>query len=543
LVDSHELEQLQSSVQGASRERMLREMVEAAELFAVRRSLVVVLEDLHWSDVSTLDWLTSIACRRDPAKLLLIGTYRPTDMLVSGHPLRGVVRELQARGKCRELRMTPLAERAVEQYLAGRFAGGTTGWSPLRKMARLLYQRTEGSPLFLVHTIDYLVRQGAVREEAGQWTIQEDKVKEAGECIPDTVRQLIEHQVERLSEAEQRLLEVASVAGAHFAAAEVAAGLGTDSESVEARCEWLARTRQFLRAEGIAEWPDGTLSGRYGFLHALHHEVVYARLAEVRRIHLHRRIAERKEAAYGERAGEIAAELAMHFEGGREFQRSLASPGRAGENTAYCRAHPGLFRQEGDYWTLAFAGKMCRVRHTLGMRYLAQLLRHPRQEFPVLALAADGTELFMSAGTSARPIANDHQHNESGHSLQVGLSDAGELLDAQAKAAYKRRLRELHEELDEAQAFNDLGRADRVQAEIDFLTAEITRAVGLGGRPRKTTSPVERARVNVTLAIKTALKHIRTHHPSLGHYLTRTIKTGYGCVYTPEPASLPSWQF
>jgi class 3 adenylate cyclase len=112
---------LQQRVQGTSRERMLREMAEAAEQFTRQRGLVVVLEDLHWSDVSTLDWLAYMARRREPAKLLILGTYRPVDVLASNHPLSAVVQELQARKQCEELRLTYLGEEAITAYLAKRF--------------------------------------------------------------------------------------------------------------------------------------------------------------------------------------------------------------------------------------------------------------------------------------------------------------------------------------------------------------------------------------------------------------------------------------
>jgi predicted ATPase len=153
------------------------------------------------------------------------------------------------------------------------------------------------------------------------------------------LRQLIERQVERLSEAEQRLLEVASVAGVEFASMDVAAGLSTAVEEVEASCERFARAGQWLRLVGFAEWPDGTVSGRYSFLHALYHEVIYARVAEARRVHLHRRIAARKETAYGERAREIAAELAVHFEAGREYAKAVHYHRQAGEAAARYSAH------------------------------------------------------------------------------------------------------------------------------------------------------------------------------------------------------------
>ena len=126
LLEPQTFDRLQQHVQGVSRERMLREMAEAVEGFTTQRGLVVVLEDLHWSDVSTLDWVTYMARRREPAKLLILGTYRPADILAGNHPLRGIVQELLAHQQCEELRLTPLAEEAIGEYLTERFAGGTS---------------------------------------------------------------------------------------------------------------------------------------------------------------------------------------------------------------------------------------------------------------------------------------------------------------------------------------------------------------------------------------------------------------------------------
>jgi predicted ATPase len=284
LLEPQEFARLQQYVQGTSHERMLREIAEAAELFTTRRGLVVVLEDLHWSDVSTLDWVTYMARRREPAKLLILGTYRPTETSINNHPLRGAVQELLAHRQCEELRVTPLGEAAIGEYLHGRF-----GELALPEAVNVtLARRTGGNSLFIVNMVNDLVRQGAVTEVDGRWIAWKEQVTELAERIPDTLRQLIERQVERLSEAEQRLLEVASVAGTEFAGVEVAAGLATAVEAVETQCERFARTGQWLRRAGFAEWPDGTLSGRYTFLHALYQEVIYARVAEVRRIQLHR---------------------------------------------------------------------------------------------------------------------------------------------------------------------------------------------------------------------------------------------------------------
>ncbi len=339
LFDPLDFQRLQQQVQGSGRKRMLREMAEAAERLTRTDSLIVVLEDLHWSDVSTLDWLIYMARRREPAKLLIIGTYRPTDALASGHPLSGTVSELHGRNQCEELRLTPLVAEGISEYLAERFIVEAGRRSSLYEPADVLYHRTGDNPLFVVNTVDYLVQQGAVTEEAGQWILHTDKIKDISSSIPDTIRQLIARQLERLPDAEQRLLEAASVAGTEFAVAEVAAGLQIEAAAVESLCERLVQTGQFIRASGLAEWPDGTISGRYSFLHALYHEVLYSRLAELRRVQLHRRIAEQKESAYGEQAGEIAAELAVHYEKGRDLTRAVHYLGKAGENAVRRSAH------------------------------------------------------------------------------------------------------------------------------------------------------------------------------------------------------------
>ena len=123
-----------------------------------------------------------------------------------------------------------------------------------------------------------------------------------------------------------------------------------------------------------------------------------------------------------------------------------------------------------------------------------------------------------------------------------GFRNAEKILDLQARGAYKQRLSELREELAEAQNFHDLGRSEQLAAEIDFLTHELASAVGLGGRARRVRSPAERARVNITRAIKLALHKISAHHSVLGQHLATTIKTGTYCSYTPDPRLPITWQ-
>ncbi len=152
--------------------------------------------------------------------------------------------------------------------------------------------------------------------------------------IPDNVRQLVERQLERLSEEAQGVLEVASVAGSEFAVVAVAAGLRHEAEAVEEICEDLAWQGHSVSEVGLAEWPDGTMSGKYAFRHDLYQNVLYERIAEVRRVRLHRLIGERLETGYKEQAQEVAAELAVHFERGRDYRRAIRYLQQAGENAA-----------------------------------------------------------------------------------------------------------------------------------------------------------------------------------------------------------------
>jgi predicted ATPase len=334
LVERRELELLQQHVQGTSRERMLREMAEAAELFTARRGLVLVLEDLHWSDVSTLDWLAHIAHRREPAKLMIIGTYRPADVLASGHPLRRVVQELQAHGQGEELHLVPLAETAVQDYLLTRFPGMDIP----PELSGALHHRTGGNPLFLTTMVDYLSAHGVIVADGDRWIIASALHALESE-VPENLRLLIEKQLDRLEKQALSILEVASVVGAEFSVAAVAAGLQQPLESLEELCEHLARREQFITAQGMEEWPDGTLSSRYSFTHALYQTVLSDRIPAARRVRLHRLIAACREAAHGERAPEIATELAVHFEAGRDLVKAVYYRERAGALAARRHAH------------------------------------------------------------------------------------------------------------------------------------------------------------------------------------------------------------
>jgi DNA-binding winged helix-turn-helix (wHTH) protein/predicted ATPase len=323
LVSASERETLNRSVSGATRERMLREMGEALAALCEEQPLVLILEDLHWSDYSTLDLISYVARQRQPAHLMLIGTYRTSELIVSGHPLKAVKQELQVKQLCEELPLAYLGKEAVAQYLENRFPSNR--FPP--ELASLIHQRTEGNPLFMVNAVDYLVRERSIVD--GDLMTEIDKVKVG---VPDGIRQMIEKQIDHLDTQEQRILEAASAVGAEFSSRAVVAGLGLDGATIETCFDELAHHGQFIRDCGVQELPNGEAVTRYGFIHALYQNVLYERLSTSRRVQLHRSIAEHNEAVHGESAREIAAELAMHFEQGRDYMRAAKYLQRASEN-------------------------------------------------------------------------------------------------------------------------------------------------------------------------------------------------------------------
>jgi tetratricopeptide (TPR) repeat protein len=183
----------------------------------------------------------------------------------------------------------------------------------------------------MVNVVNDLVTQGGIVQVDGHRELK-GRLEDIEAGVPQSLQHMIEQQLERLGAEDQRLLEVASVAGAEFPAAAVAAGMATEVEVIEEQCGELARREQFLRTAGTTEWPDGTVAARYGFLHALYQDVVYHRLTIRRQQRLHRQIGEREEAAYGDRGKEIAAELAVHFERGRDYRKAVQYLQQAGEN-------------------------------------------------------------------------------------------------------------------------------------------------------------------------------------------------------------------
>ena len=137
-------------------QRMLRELAAALEACTAAHPLLLVLEDLHWSDASTVEALTLLARRRDAARLLVMGTYRPVELILRQHPLKAAKQELQLHGHCADVALGYLPVAAVQAYLAQRGPAAAA----TAEYAAWVHRRTEGHPLFMVHVVAELARSG-----------------------------------------------------------------------------------------------------------------------------------------------------------------------------------------------------------------------------------------------------------------------------------------------------------------------------------------------------------------------------------------------
>jgi DNA-binding winged helix-turn-helix (wHTH) protein/predicted ATPase len=337
VLTNETLEALRPRVLGTTRERMLRELAEALEALTVEQTLVLHFEDLHWSDAATLDFISYVARRPHPARLLIIGTYRPSDVERHNHPLKLLKQDLHVHRYCEELAIGPLSRAAVGEYVAAHHAVPVPTTQPgFQQLTQMIHQRTEGNPLFMVGLVDYIISREVINDQYEDWNVQHALHYLD---VPVSLRAFIEHQIDQVSEHAQQVLQTASLIGREFSAAAVAAGTEESIDTVETICEELARQSLFLQRKGTEEWPDGTIAARYRFLHVLHQNVLAERPTARQRISQHQRIGERLEAAYGNRAREIAAELALRFEEGRDYQRALQHRWQAGKNATRRHAH------------------------------------------------------------------------------------------------------------------------------------------------------------------------------------------------------------
>ena len=370
-------------------QRMLREIAQALEVLSAQRPIVLWLEDLHWSDPSSLAVLSFLAGRRDPARLLLIASYRPGDAAASSSPLHGLVLQLQQRSQARALALQPLDATAVADYLRLRF--DSAGKLPVEALAAFVHGRTNGHALFTVAVVDDLVRRGTLVREAEGWTVA-CPVADISRGLPDDLRQLVHAQIEGLADADRRLVEAAAVAGAEFPAASLAAALQADIGDTEERCNRLVLQGRFLQARATAVWPDGTHSAGFAFQHALYWQGTYERVPQARRADWNRRIGLRLEQAWAGQDNAIATELAMRFEAAHDIERCLHYLQRASSQALARCAYPESVEL---------------LRHALSLLPELPMGARPAHELDLLLPL--GAALMAAQGYAAQEVAATYQ--------------------------------------------------------------------------------------------------------------------------------------
>ncbi len=317
LLDSATAQSIERAATGATKERMLRELATALDKMAAQRGLVIVLEDLHWADRATLEFVSFLSRRDSKMRLLLLATHRCAD---APRELLELRQQLLGHNGVTELALAPLSLEEVRAYLDRRISGGDEPAS----LARAVLRHTGGHPMFMNAVVEELIRRSspgtAGPRSAPTATSPGGSEPQLG--LPDSLKRLIDGEIERLDPDDVQILEAASIGGLEVSSMELAGALGLDPGAIEDRCERIVQRRQILRDAGVVQWPDGSRGMRYAFAHGLYQRALYERLSSGRRQRLHRSVALRIEQAHRKRPAEVATQLAAHFEAAGDAERA-----------------------------------------------------------------------------------------------------------------------------------------------------------------------------------------------------------------------------
>jgi DNA-binding winged helix-turn-helix (wHTH) protein len=337
LLTRERRDMLQREILGATRERMLREIASALDLITAETALLLMLEDLHWVDDSTVDLISALARRRTPAKLMLLATCRPLDP--AGHSFKGLIPDLLLHRLGREIALNPLNEAEVEEYLAAQSAAARSPASrPPPGLSALVHRHSEGNPLFMVAALEHMAKRSLLTRVDGRWQLHRPLEQIEFE-VPEDLRHMIEARLEPLSAQEQSALELASIAGASFSASMISAEAGIDPHSAEDLYEELSRRHHIVKWVGTQSLPDGSVTERYEFVHALYRQVLYDRQLPGRRARLHRQLGERLAAMHAQRLEDVVPELAYHFEQAADWPRAVDYLQQAAQIAGHRYAH------------------------------------------------------------------------------------------------------------------------------------------------------------------------------------------------------------
>jgi DNA-binding winged helix-turn-helix (wHTH) protein/tetratricopeptide (TPR) repeat protein len=329
LSTTEEREALRRELAGVSPDRMLREMGQFLDRYTEHRPLLLVTEDLHWSDRATIQLIDYIARRRGSARLMWLASFRLAEVVALDHPLNPLRRELRLHDLCQEIVLDPFSEREVADYVAERSPANATD----EAFVRALHERTDGVPLFVASVMTEVITRAAQAGDDAAAGLQLAKI-----AVPENLAAIIDHYIAKLTSDQRLVLSAAAVCGIEFRIHTLAVVLERDAEWVGQTCDEIAREQLLLvapRAEGdsnAAELP-------YSFRHALFRQALYERTNPSVRSQLHRKVGTTLERERAPGAPVAAAELAMHFELGREPMAALRYYAEAAE-AALARLSP-----------------------------------------------------------------------------------------------------------------------------------------------------------------------------------------------------------
>lgn len=387
LSSEAEREALRRELVSASQDRMLRELGELFDRYTDQRALLLVTEDLHWSDHATVHLIDHIARRRSPARLMWLASFRLAEVISLDHPLKALRHELRLHRLCQEVVLEPFSELEVADFL-GRHVPALRA---TESFVRALHARTEGLPLFVTNVVDdWIAHRGG--PTGAETALDESQI--ASLVVPENLAGIIDKQVSRLPAEQVALLEVASVCGVEFRPAVVAEALERDAAWAERCCDELAQRRQWLVSVAVDRLADGALDSRYTFRHALYRQVFYQRLGVLARAKLHRQVAVSLERGRSRGLAVTAAELASHFELGHDPMATLRYHAEAAGN-ALRRVAP--------------AQALSLAMH--GLELLPQATEGPARDALELSLAAfKGAATAHSQGFSSLGARHAFEH-------------------------------------------------------------------------------------------------------------------------------------
>jgi predicted ATPase len=333
-ADDPSLAGVLAEAKGASQERRKRELGVFLQELGRQRPLVVFLDDVHWADPSSVDLLAYLGSKCMRWRLLLVLTYRPSDLLRDKHPFGLVKLELQGRGVCREIALPFLTRDDLDRYLALAFAGHQFP----AEFATVLHTRTEGNPLFMVDLLRDLRDHAVIVPDPRGWALIR-AVPDLQTELPESIRSVIQRKVEQLGKVDRRLLMAASVQGPEFDSVVVAGVLDREAAEVEERLDELERVHGLVRFVREQTLPDGALTLRYAFVHVIYQNALYAALRPTRKATWSGAAAQALLSHYGAKSAERAAELALLFEAARDVGRAADHFLQAAQNAGGIFAH------------------------------------------------------------------------------------------------------------------------------------------------------------------------------------------------------------